>query len=105
MCYVGVVLGGQPASYLSAKRSFKTQYAAMPALHSQLSPDAALTRPTNFTANPTRTCLHPRSLAGNGRRQVTVISGETGCGKTTQVPQYILDDAHAKGKRANVNVS
>ncbi|KAF3428740.1 LOW QUALITY PROTEIN: hypothetical protein E2986_01277 [Frieseomelitta varia] len=25
--------------------------------------------------------------------QVIVISGETGCGKTTQVPQFILDDA------------
>lgn len=24
--------------------------------------------------------------------QVVVISGETGCGKSTQVPQYILDD-------------
>lgn len=24
--------------------------------------------------------------------QVVVISGETGCGKTTQVPQFILDD-------------
>lgn len=26
------------------------------------------------------------------RSQVVVISGETGCGKSTQVPQYILDD-------------
>lgn len=26
------------------------------------------------------------------QNQVTVISGETGCGKSTQVPQYILDD-------------
>lgn len=24
--------------------------------------------------------------------QIVVISGETGCGKSTQVPQYILDD-------------
>ena len=30
--------------------------------------------------------------------QVVVISGETGCGKTTQVPQFILDDALEKGK-------
>ncbi|XP_059476225.1 ATP-dependent DNA/RNA helicase DHX36 [Neocloeon triangulifer] len=30
--------------------------------------------------------------------QVIVISGETGCGKTTQVPQFILDDAIKKGQ-------
>lgn len=36
--------------------------------------------------------------------QVTVISGATGCGKTTQVPQYILEDAHARGGATTVNV-
>ena len=30
--------------------------------------------------------------------QVTIISGETGSGKTTQVPQYLLQNAMAKGK-------
>ncbi|NXV10248.1 DHX36 helicase, partial [Cettia cetti] len=29
--------------------------------------------------------------------RVTVISGETGCGKTTQVPQFILDDHIERG--------
>ena len=30
--------------------------------------------------------------------QVIVVSGETGCGKTTQVPQFILDDLIQKGE-------
>jgi HrpA-like RNA helicase len=29
--------------------------------------------------------------------QVFVVSGETGCGKTTQVPQFILDQAIHSG--------
>ena len=35
--------------------------------------------------------------------QVVLISGETGCGKTTQVPQFIMDDAAASGaKQCNI---
>lgn len=36
--------------------------------------------------------------------RVTVISGETGCGKTTQVTQFILDDYIMRGKGSKCNV-
>lgn len=34
--------------------------------------------------------------------QVVLIAGETGCGKTTQVPQYILENCWEKGKSCRV---
>lgn len=36
--------------------------------------------------------------------QVTVISGETGCGKTTQVTQFILDDHIMRGKGSTCHI-
>jgi HrpA-like RNA helicase len=38
------------------------------------------------------------------RNAVVVVSGETGCGKTTQVPQFILDDAIERGAGAACNI-
>ena len=38
-------------------------------------------------------------------QQVTVIEGETGCGKTTQVPQYILDYYAAQSRYCNIVVT
>ncbi|VDO11988.1 unnamed protein product [Rodentolepis nana] len=38
------------------------------------------------------------------KNQVTLIRGETGCGKTTQVPQFILDNYIASGKGAECAV-
>ena len=36
------------------------------------------------------------------RNQVVLIAGETGCGKTTQVPQYLLEDCWNKGKSCRI---
>ncbi|VDD74867.1 unnamed protein product [Mesocestoides corti] len=36
--------------------------------------------------------------------QVTLIKGETGCGKTTQVPQFILDSYLAAGRGADCSI-
>ena len=38
------------------------------------------------------------------RNNVVMIKGETGCGKTTQVPQYILEDRIAKGSGSVTNI-
>ncbi|CAM9318465.1 unnamed protein product [Ascophyllum nodosum] len=36
--------------------------------------------------------------------QVVVVSGETGCGKTTQVPQLVLDTMIEAGQGATANI-
>lgn len=36
--------------------------------------------------------------------QVVVISGETGCGKTTQLPQYVLESEIESGRGAFCNI-
>jgi hypothetical protein len=44
-------------------------------------------------------------LATIGANSVVVVEGETGSGKTTQVPQFVLEQAAAAGEACNVVVS
>lgn len=39
------------------------------------------------------------------KRRVTIIEGSTGCGKTTQVPIYIAEDAKMRGDKINIIVT
>ena len=48
--------------------------------------------------------LRKEVLATISSNQVLVVSGETGCGKTTQVPQFILEEAVAKGQGSKVSI-
>lgn len=45
-----------------------------------------------------RHCEQLVKTIGSCAGRVCVVSGSTGCGKTTQIPQLILEDAIARGK-------
>jgi ATP-dependent RNA helicase DHX36 len=48
--------------------------------------------------------MQDQLLSAIRQNQVTVISGDTGCGKTTQVPQLVLDDLIMNNRGAEANI-
>eukprot|EP00584_Thalassiosira_punctigera_P005125 CAMPEP_0172535832 /NCGR_PEP_ID=MMETSP1067-20121228/7666_1 /TAXON_ID=265564 ORGANISM="Thalassiosira punctigera, Strain Tpunct2005C2" /NCGR_SAMPLE_ID=MMETSP1067 /ASSEMBLY_ACC=CAM_ASM_000444 /LENGTH=282 /DNA_ID=CAMNT_0013320787 /DNA_START=177 /DNA_END=1022 /DNA_ORIENTATION=+ len=48
--------------------------------------------------------MRDKLLSTIHHNQVTVVSGDTGCGKTTQVPQLVLDDLILNNRGAEANI-
>lgn len=48
---------------------------------------------------------HDHILNTINSSQVTVLSGETGCGKSTQLPAYLLEDCLARGEQCRIYVT
>ncbi|XP_053680690.1 probable ATP-dependent RNA helicase spindle-E [Anopheles nili] len=62
----------------------------------------------NFTVNSSALSIHQSKHAIlNAIREnpVVVLQGTTGCGKTTQVPQYLLEDAYNRKEYCNIIVT
>jgi ATP-dependent RNA helicase DHX36 len=81
-----------PDACLAAHASLQARLADTPALQSLAAARAALPI-AHFRA---------QILAATFSNQVVIVAGETGCGKTTQVPQYLLEEAWAGGRAARI---
>lgn len=59
------------------------------------------------TANKNLTILKDKNniMRAVNANPVIILQGDTGCGKSTQFPQMILDDAHSKLKYCNIVVT
>src|SRR5699024_862678 len=49
-------------------------------------------------------CIKEQVISLIARHSVLIIKGSTGCGKTTQVPQFILDSALRSGNGGQCNI-
>lgn len=61
------------------------------------------TRPQNGGTLPVHS-YRPQILDLVERNQVVVISGDTGCGKSTQIPQFLLDDMIQRGEHGKTRI-
>uniref|UniRef100_A0A182T323 Probable ATP-dependent RNA helicase spindle-E n=1 Tax=Anopheles maculatus TaxID=74869 RepID=A0A182T323_9DIPT len=62
----------------------------------------------NLTVTPNKLTIHQSKehiLKTIRENPVVVLQGATGCGKTTQVPQYLLEDAYKRNEWCNIIVT
>ncbi|CAG2063660.1 unnamed protein product [Timema podura] len=86
-----------------------TSIGTMPDLSELTAPSTAVYRQYDFNHTPDKTLpIFPerdRILDTIESNMVTVIQGPTGCGKSTQVPQYILDSCASRGAPCNIIIT
>lgn len=100
-----------PSSAMSDLESMSVTSGARPVFPDETSPEMAVKAYDNYNfdhvynKNLPITRHKDQVLNTIESNQVTIIQGSTGCGKTTQVPQYILDDYVAQRKHCNIVVT
>ncbi|XP_071496010.1 ATP-dependent RNA helicase TDRD9-like [Diadema antillarum] len=100
-----------PSSAMSDLESMSVMSGAQAMLSDMTPPELAVQAYENYNFDHTYNMQLPitrhkdQVLNTIEANQVTIIQGSTGCGKTTQVPQYILDDYVSRGKHCNIVVT
>nr|CAD7430061.1 unnamed protein product [Timema monikensis] len=86
-----------------------TSTGTMPDLSELTAPSTAVYQQYDFNHTPDKTLPifseRERILDTIESNMVTVIQGPTGCGKSTQVPQYILDSCASRGAPCNIIIT
>ncbi|XP_051869006.1 ATP-dependent RNA helicase A isoform X1 [Pristis pectinata] len=73
-------------------------------LHYQMQNDISLQKILSERSQLPVKNFEDEILEAINSNSVIIIRGQTGCGKTTQVPQYILDDYIKKGRGSECNI-
>ena len=95
----GGALAGPPRVSAAALEAQRREGASMlAAAAAKKNAGGAFARFARVRANLPVAAFKDRVLSALAASQVVLLSGGTGCGKTTQVPQFILEDAIARGE-------
>nr|CAD7262416.1 unnamed protein product [Timema shepardi] len=103
------VAGNVGRDIADIERVTLTSTGTMPDLSELTAPSTAVYERYDFNHTPDKTLpIFPereRILDTIESNMVTVIQGPTGCGKSTQVPQYILDSCASRGAPCNIIIT
>lgn len=100
-------LGGKivkPASMLETDAAKEKQSIELKQKQDKLKASSSVKEMQSFREKLPAFKMRTEFLKAVAENQVLVISGETGCGKTTQLPQYILEEGISSLRGAHYNI-
>lgn len=77
--------------YVMAPKYRPKQHAVV-TLHTQATPETKQENGTDKVDSQMAVLLHRAEILAHMQGPLTVIQGDTGCGKSSQVPQFVLDN-------------